>query len=340
MSNVTLFEGKKFKLPAMPAGFEDSITKTIAGGSGSGNRRISIKGKAFRQVVNGEEIYVSEDRTLDVILVNAAPVARQYYEGAYDPKATAVPPTCWSSDTQKPDAAVPEDQRQSDKCMTCPNNIKGSGQGESRACRFSQRVAVLLDGDIEKKEVYQLQLPATSVFGDGKDGKMGLQAYGKFLAANSVHAISVVTRMKFDVASEQPKLSFSAVRPLDQEELETALEMRDSPEAKEAITMTVGAFDGEKAPRQAAAAEKAATKKKVAPVVEEEDEEEAPAPKAKKKAAPVVEEDDDEPAPAPKKKAAPVVEEDDEPVVRNAKKSAPKEEPAGDLDDLLGEWDD
>jgi hypothetical protein len=199
---------------------------------------------------------------------------------------------------------------------------------------------VLLDGDIEKKEVYQLQLPATSVFGDGKDGKMGLQAYGKFLAANSVHAISVVTRMKFDVASEQPKLSFSAVRPLDQEELETALEMRDSPEAKEAITMTVGAFDGEKAPRQAAAAEKAATKKKVAPVVEEEDEEEAPAPKAKKKAAPVVEEDDDEPAPAPKKKAAPVVEEDDEPVVRNAKKSAPKEEPAGDLDDLLGEWDD
>jgi len=326
MSNVTLFEGKKFKLPAMPAGFEDSITKTIAGGGGgTGNRRISIKGKAFRQVVNGEEIYVSEDRTLDVILVNAAPVSRQYYEGAYDPKATAVPPTCWSSNTQTPDASVPEGQRQSDKCMTCPNNIKGSGQGESRACRFSQRVAVLLDGDVEKKEVYQLQLPATSVFGDGKDGKMGLQAYGKFLAANSVHAISVVTRMKFDVASEQPKLSFSAVRPLDQEELEAALEMRDSKEAKDAITMTVGAYDGEKASRQAAPAEKPAAKKKAAPVVEEDEEEEAPAPKAKKKAAPVVEE---------------VEEEEDEPVVRSSKKAAPKEEPASDLDDLLGEWDD
>lgn len=335
MSNVTLFEGKKFKLPAMPAGFEDSITKTIAGGGsgGAGNRRISIKGKAFRQVVNGEEVYVSEDRALDVILVNAAPVSRQYYEGAYDPKAQAVPPTCWSSDTQKPDAAVPEDQRQSDKCMTCPNNIKGSGQGESRACRFSQRVAVLLDGEVEKKEVYQLQLPATSVFGDGKDGKMGLQAYGKFLAANSVHAISVVTRMKFDVSSEQPKLSFSAVRPLDQEELEIALEMRDSKEAKDAITMTVSAFDGDKT--SGSSAKPAA--KKAAPVVE--DDEEAPAPKAKKKPAPVVEEDEDE-APAPKKKAAPVVEEDDEPVVRSSKKPAPKDEPAGELDDLLGEWDD
>jgi hypothetical protein len=318
MSNITLFEGKKFKLPAMPSGFEDSITKTIAGGgSGSaGNRRISIKGKAFRQVVNGEEIYVSEDRTLDVILVNAAPVSRQYYEGAYDPKATAIPPTCWSSNTQTPDPSVPADQRQSDKCMTCPQNIKGSGQGESRSCRFSQRVAVLLDGDLEKKEVYQLQLPATSVFGDGKDGKMGLQAYGKFLAANNVHAISVITRMKFDVASEQPKLSFNAVRPLDQEELDIALEMRDSAEAKTAVTMTVGAFDGEK--KAAASA---------APV--------------KKKAAPVVEEEDEEPAPKPKKKAAPVVEEeDDEPVVRSTKKAVPKEEPVSDLDDVLGEWDD
>lgn len=318
MSNVTLFEGKKFKLPAMPAGFEDSITKTIAGGGGVGNRRISIKGKAFRQVVNGEEVYVSEDRTLDVILVNAAPVSRQYYEGAYDPKAQAVPPTCWSSDTQKPDAAVPEDQRQSDKCMTCPNNIKGSGQGESRACRFSQRVAVLLDGEIEKKEVYQLQLPATSVFGDGKDGKMGLQAYGKFLAANSVHAISVVTRMKFDVSSEQPKLSFSAVRPLGQEELEIALEMRDSKESKDAITMTVGAFDGAK---RDAVDEKPATNKKSARVVEEDDEEQVPTPRAGKK-------------------PAPVVEEDDEPVLRSSKKATPKEEPASDLDDLLGEWDD
>jgi hypothetical protein len=332
MSNMTLFEGKKFKLPAMPAGFEDSITKTLAGGSGpSGGRRISIKGKAFRQVVNGEEIHVSEDRVLDVILVNAAPVSRQYYEGAYDPKAQAVPPTCWSSDTQKPDASVPEDQRQSDKCMTCPNNIKGSGQGDSRACRYSQRVAVLLDGDIEKKEVYQLQLPATSVFGDGKDGKLGLQAYGKFLAANNVHAISVVTRMKFDVASEQPKLSFSAVRPLDQEELETALEMRDSQEAKDAITLTVGAFDGAK--KQQAAETKPAQKKKAAPVVEEDDEEPAPAPK--KKAAPVVEDE-----PAPKKKAAPVVEEDEEPVVRSSKKAPAKETPAAGLDDLIDEWDD
>jgi len=319
MSNMTLFEGKKFKLPAMPAGFEDSVTKTLAGGGGasSGGRRISIKGKAFRQVVNGEEIHVSEDRVLDVILVNAAPVSRQYYQGAYDPKVQAAPPTCWSSNTQTPDSSVPEDQRQSDKCGTCLNNIKGSGQGDSRACRYSQRVAVMLDGDIEKREVYQLQLPATSVFGDGKDGKLGLQAYGKFLAGNNVHAVSVVTRMKFDVASEQPKLSFSAVRPLDQEELQTALEMRDSKESKDAIALTVGAFDG--ARKSQATAAPTAPKKKAAPVIEEED--------------------DEEPVPAPKKKTVPVVD-DDQPVARSSKKATVKEIAAAGLDDLIDEWDD
>ena len=137
MSNITLFEGKKFKLPAMPSGFEDSITKTIAGGgSGSaGNRRISIKGKAFRQVVNGEEIYVSEDRTLDVILVNAAPVSRQYYEGAYDPKATAIPPTCWSSNTQAPDPSVPADQRRSGSAST--NRKKSRMKNASKLCSMS-----------------------------------------------------------------------------------------------------------------------------------------------------------------------------------------------------------
>jgi len=334
MSNLTLFGGKKVNLPAMPAGFEDNLTKTIAGGSGSGGgRRISIKGKAFRQIVNGEEIFVSEDRTLDVVLVNAAPVSRQYYESGYDPKAQAVPPTCWSSNTQTPDSAVPEDQRQSDKCMTCPHNIKGSGQGDSRACRFAQRVAVVLDGEIEKKEVYQLQLPATSVFGDGKDGKMPLQAYGKFLAANGVHALSVVTRMKFDVASEQPKLSFSAVRPLDQEEFEICMELRDSEEATKAITLTVAQTDG-------------VTRQK--PVVDED--EDAPAPKAKaaKKKAPVVEEDDEEEeeTPAPKKKKAPVVLDEDEeeevpePTVRKKKAAPPAEESSDDLDDLLDGWDD
>ena len=85
---------------------------------------------------------------------------------------------------------------QAARCMDCPQNIKGSGQGESRACRFSQRLAVLLEGAMDT--VYQLQLPATSIFGEAKDGKMGMQAYAKYLKAHKTPSIAVVTQAYFD----------------------------------------------------------------------------------------------------------------------------------------------
>ena len=43
--------------------------------------------------------------------------------------------------------------------------------------------------------VYQLNLPATSVFGDADGQKMPLQAYGRYLKAHNTHVISVVTEM-------------------------------------------------------------------------------------------------------------------------------------------------
>ena len=340
MSNVTLFGGKKFNMPTMPVGYEDNTTKTLAGNSGGAGKRISIKGKAFRQIIDGEQVHVSEERYLDVVIVNAAPVARQFYEAAYDPNETTAP-TCWSSDTVKPDSAVPDDQRQSPKCVTCPNNIKGSGKGESRACRFNQKIAVVLDGEFEDQHVYQLQLPATSVFGSGAgaDKKlMPLQAYAKYVAANSVHVISVVTRMKMDINSEHPQLSFSPVRPLDQDELANCIEARDSEDSQNAVKTSVYQTDGGKsAPAKA-------------PVEEEEEEAPAPRKKAAVKTPPPVEEEEDE-VPAPRKKAAvktpPPVEEEEEdevpPSVKTKKKPTP--EPAetdddGELANLLNEWDD
>jgi len=93
-------------------------------------------------------------------------------------------------------------------------------------------------------EVYQLQLPATSIFGEAKDNKMPMQAYAKFLAANNALAIAVVTEMYFDENSEVPKLFFKPVRPLTEEELEKAVEMREHQDTKRAVTMTVAQTDG------------------------------------------------------------------------------------------------
>jgi len=64
-------------------------------------------------------------------------------------------------------------------------NVKGSGQGESKACRFSQRLAVVFANDIGG-DVMQLQLAATSIFGKEEGDKRPLQAYARYLAAQNV----------------------------------------------------------------------------------------------------------------------------------------------------------
>ncbi len=217
------------------------LNDKLAGGEGGTYRRISIKGGKFRQMVGGEQISVTREAELGIVIIDAAPIARTYYAKSYDP-ATATAPTCWSSDTKTPDASVPEESRQASKCDDCPMAIKGSGQGESRACRFSQRLAVVLEGALE--EVYQLQLPATSVFGDVKNNRMPMQAYGKFLKAHKAPAIAVYTDMYFDDESESPKLFFKANRPLTEEELETVAALRDTEAVSNALNMTVAATEG------------------------------------------------------------------------------------------------
>lgn len=306
MSDVTLFENNALVNSDLFKGLQD-VNNNLLSGSGGGekNRRISLNGSKFREFVNGEQVSVSKEDNMNMVIVNAAPISRSYYEGAYDP-ANPTPPKCWSSDTNEPAKEVAPENRQASRCMDCPQNIKGSGQGESRACRFAQRLAVALEGQLDK--VYQLQLPATSVFGEAKDGKMPMQAYARFLSAHSTPAVAIVTNMRFDENSSVPKLFFKAVRPLDEDELKQVVVLKDSPETTKAITMTVSQTDG---------VEKSAPPK--------------PAPKKKAEPAPLfateeTEEVADEPV--------------DEPT-KVVKKSAPA--PKGDDDDLssiIDQWDD
>lgn len=300
MSEVTLFKGG---VPAYLKELQDDATSAIAGG-GEGQRRISIKGGAFREMVGNKEVRVSEERSMNVIIIKSAPNAyRSYYAGAYVEGQNASP-HCWSINNQTPAEQVPVDQRQANKCMDCPQNIKGSGQGEGRACRYQHRLAVLIEGEVDRREVYQVILPATSVFGDGEKGKLPLQAYGRHLKAHGTPVTGVVTEMKFDINSPTPKLFFKPVRPISEDEFYVVKEMKDSPQAEEAIKFTV-------APPK--------------PKEEGSDEEfeNAPKPKAETK-------------PAKKAEKVEKAEEVEEPK-KAAKKSA---EPAPELSELVDNWDD
>lgn len=300
MSNVTLFNGSN-AVSTLFADVESNVATNVGGNTGT-NRRISIKGGVFRELLNGKEINVSEERALNVVIINASKLSRMYFEGTYT-EGVALKPTCWSSDSQSPDQAVPEGQRQASKCADCKQNIKGSGANGGRSCRFQQRLAVMLEGNIEKKEVYQLTLPATSIFGDGEKGKLPLQGYVRFVGAHNTRVEAIITEMRFDTSSPTPKLVFKPVRALDDAEAQVVVEMIKAPETLKAITLNVSQMDGViPAPQQAALF--------------------APEPAAKVEAKP-------EP-----------VAEVEEPKLKVSKKSAPVDAPVGDLADVMAGWDD
>ena len=252
MSDMTLFEGNSLVSSDLFKKLQETDDNLTGGSGGIKSHRISLRGGRFRELVNGEQVNVKSDGFLNVVVINAAKLSRTYYKGAYDAENPSAP-TCWSPDTQTPSADVPKDQIQASRCMDCPQNIKGSGQGESRACRFSQRLAILLEGQMDT--VYQLQLPATSIFGEARDGNMGMQAYAKYLKAHKTPSIAVVTQMSFDENSDTPKLFFKAVRPLNEDELNQAVAMKDSEDAIKAITLTVSQTDGVQAKRDGAVQE-------------------------------------------------------------------------------------
>ena len=285
MSNVVAFNPNKAPAFAKNRGELSDVAKAlIGGGAGGGGKRISIKGGVFRLLSDGKEVASIEDRHLDVVIVNAAPnVGRTFYAGAYDPEKSSAP-DCWSADgnAPSPDAKNP----QASVCANCPQNMKGSGAGDSRACKYSQRLAVVLENDING-DVLQFQVPAASIFGDPEGENMPLKAYARYLGAQNISPEMVVTRMKFDTKAQSPKLFFRPMRWLDDDEHDIAVQKGATEDAKKAITMTVAKTD----------------KVASAPVLE--------APKKSKAKEPVVEEEVDEPevrqekaAPAPNKRSS------------------------------------
>lgn len=320
MSEIALFGGSK--VPAFVKKAElSAIAKALAGGAGQSGKRISIKGGVFRLVHDGKEVSQIDDRHLDVVIVNAAPkVSRIFFAKKWDADSTTGP-DCWSSDGNVPDKEVTAPQ--GENCANCDMNAKGSGTGEMKACRYQQRLAVVLADDVEG-DVLQLSLPATSIFGKEANGKYPLQAYARFLAAQSISPEMVVTELRFDTTVESPKLVFKAKRWLSDTEYETVQEKGQSDEAVKAVQFSVGAPAAPAAP----ALEGKRPVKIAPPPAADAEEEEAPAPKAKAKPKAA-------PAPAP-------VEEDEgeEPVVRKAAAKNTSVPAKSGLANLAAAWDD
>jgi len=276
MSNVTLFKKSAIPEHLRNIGVND-LTKSLAPGvNNSPLKRISIRGRVFRLVVNGEEMTKNESNSMEVVIVNASKdISRSFYAGAYDPKAETTSPDCWSPDGIKPDVSVLKPQH--GNCKDCPKNIKGSGAGGSRACRYARRLALALPNDLGN--VYQLVLSATSIFGTGDQEHMPFNQYLTYVVSQGFSINALVTEMKFDSNSDTPKLVFSPVRFLDADDYEQACSLGETQECQMAISAPKIQPKAQALPAPVKAAEPS--------IAEDEDEEEdIPPPKAKKTAAP------------------------------------------------------
>jgi hypothetical protein len=229
MSNITLFKSGSV-VPDYLREAADSTTKDIAGSSGG--KQISIRGGVWRMIVGGEEVAKNEDRSMNLVVIAAGKgITRTFYAEKYE-EGKDVKPSCWSAEGEKPNPEVPNPQASS--CATCPQNIEGSGEGKSRACRYSKRLAVALENDITGN-IYRMSIPAKSYFGKPDGDKMPLQAFGKFLAGHGIPITGIVTEARFDTSEAVPVLKFRAVRPLTREEWDAAKAQSQTDDARQAI---------------------------------------------------------------------------------------------------------
>lgn len=234
MSNLTTFNPAQ--LPAHLRNTELSdATKALMGNSSG--FRLSIKGNVFRLLSNGKEYAKIPDRSLEIVVVSAAPkVTRTFYMAQYDDGAEPAAPDCTSSDGEVPDKRSLH--KQAERCADCPQNAKGSGQGDSRACRFNQALAVVLANDIGGN-VLKLQVPAASIFGKGEGSNVPLREYVTQLAQIPVNIDTVVTKISFDLDSAAPKLFWAPARYLTEDEYATAQKQGKSEAARRAVEFTV-----------------------------------------------------------------------------------------------------
>jgi len=231
--------------------------------------------------------------TMDVIVVSASPkVGRIFYVKQWTPDAEPTAPDCFSNDGNAPDAGSVN--KQSDRCDSCQQNIKGSGMGNSKACRYTRRIAVALVEDFGTSlegEVYQMNLASKSLFGEGVgDNTHTFENYTKYLANNGKSLDYVVTQMSFNEDNDNQSVLFTPVRFIDKAQYEVTSKVAAKPEVQKMVTMTPYQADmSGRAPKLAAPApaptpapQAAAEPEVDEPKKRESKKAETPAPTAKK----------------------------------------------------------
>lgn len=193
------------------------IDDATTGLGSSRGAHLSIRGGRFRLVsATGVETPM-ETHFIDAIVVDANDKpARVYFEGAFDPSADNIPPSCFSDNGTGPSSQAMSPQAPT--CAVCPRNVRGSDvtftKKPTTACDNRKKVAIIIPDD-PAINVYEFQIPPGSL--------SNLRAYGAWLGQQAsgvqgrkMDIADVVTRISFD-PDRQFVMQFQAVAFADDE---------------------------------------------------------------------------------------------------------------------------
>lgn len=239
MSKVTIFsEGR-----IATSGHRElsDLAKSLVGSNASRRIQTNTNG-TFKRIINGEQIGDAIRSEINVIIVAALQkVSRVYYAQEYDPDAKPTLPDCWSNQGDTPEPAA--ENVQATSCSVCPQNVVGSGaKGKGRACRFQRRIGVLVAGD-PSGEVYQLNIPAKSLFGAGVGNVHPFESYVKYLVHNGESPDGVVTNVSYNLNADSMELQFTPVRNISDAEYLMVKLAQEDPATAQVTVLTVAQQD-------------------------------------------------------------------------------------------------
>ena len=219
------------------AGVSD-LTKKLAGNAGV--KRIVPKNGIFRKEIGGKEMGKVKEKINTIIINASSHVGRIYYAQAWSADAEPTSPECFSNDGKTPDASAANPQ--SDKCDTCSQNIKGSGMGTSKSCRYSRRIAVMLEDDFNtalEGEVYQMNLASKSLFGESVgENTHTFENYAKYLANNGRSLEYVTTQISFNEDNDNQSVLFTPVGFINKHQFSVITPKMNEPLVQKMVTMT------------------------------------------------------------------------------------------------------
>lgn len=250
MSNIVPFGSAN-----LPAHLQDSqgLDKSWDDVGGGGFPRLKMKGLTLEASLNGGVVASSEPgQPISVVLLKPSKLGRTYYHDEYTEGSKEMP-DCYSLDNIRPanDAKDP----QCSSCDLCPWNVKGSGKttkdGGSKKCRYRQTLGVWIPGESTDDVIFQVNLPATSIFPDeeNKQGFMPLQRYVRKLKNMRLDPSKIWTEMVVDGYADPKRILLKPVGYIDNaEDYELVKQHLHSPELDRILN--AGPIDGEQAAAQ------------------------------------------------------------------------------------------